>query len=178
MKILIDDKISIELIDAQHAAPIFDVVDKNRNHLRPWLPFVDRMQDMHFAEGFVKGTIQRNREGTEFAFVILESGQVIGRIGIYKIDLQNKLGEIGYWLAKEKEGNGIIFKSCIALINFCFCDLQLNRVEIKCATENLRSNAIPKKLNFTKEGTLREAEWLYGKFVDLNLYALLKKNYL
>ena len=174
MIINIDENIKIELITENHSQPIFDIVDKNRIHLRQWLPFVDRMQTVEFAENFVKGTMQRNKDGNEFAFVIIENDKVIGRIGVYKIDGQNKIGEIGYWLAENLQGKGIITKSCKALIDFCFSDLQLNRIEIKCGTENFKSKTIPEKLNFTREGVIREGELLYDKFIDLNLYSLLK----
>ena len=174
MIINIDENIKIELINENHSQPIFDIVDQNRIHLRQWLPFVDRMQTVEFAENFVKGTMQRNKDGNEFAFVIIENDKVIGRIGVYKIDGQNKIGEIGYWLAENLQGKGIITKSSKALIDFCFSDLQLNRIEIKCGTENFKSKTIPEKLNFTREGVIREGELLYDKFIDLNLYSLLK----
>ena len=71
MIINIDENIKIELINENHSQPIFDIVDQNRIHLRQWLPFVDRMQTVEFAENFVKGTMQRNKDGNEFAFVII-----------------------------------------------------------------------------------------------------------
>lgn len=174
MTINIDQNIKLELITENHAQPIFDLVDRNRTHLREWLPFVDRMQSVAFAENFVKGTIQRNKDGHEFAFVIIENDTVIGRIGVYKIDGQNKIGEIGYWLAENAQGKGIITKSCQSIIDFCFSGLQLNRIEIKCGTENYKSKTIPEKLNFTKEGVIRQGESLYDNFIDLNIYSLLK----
>ena len=100
--------------------------------------------------------------------------QSIGRIGISKIDYQNKIGEIGYWLAENSQGKGIIHKSIRTIIDFCFTDLKLNRIEIKCATENIQSKNIPEKFNFTKEGVIRQGELLYDKYVDLILYSLLK----
>lgn len=176
MTITVDHDIKLELITENHAQSIFDIVDRNRTHLREWLPFVDRMQTVQFAENFVKGTMQRNQEGNEYAFVIVANDKVIGRIGVYKIDSQNKIGEIGYWLAEGVQGKGIITKSCKSIIDFCFSDLQLNRIEIKCGTENHKSKVIPEKLNFTKEGVIRRGELLYGKFIDLNLYSLLKSD--
>src|SRR4051812_17768143 len=100
MTIEIDDTIRIELIEERHAQSIFNMVDKNRNHLRPWLPFVDKMQTVGFAENFVKGTMERNSNGNEFAFVIFNKDEMVGRVGIYKIDHQNKIGEIGYWITE------------------------------------------------------------------------------
>jgi ribosomal-protein-serine acetyltransferase len=174
MKIKVDEKLRIELINEKHAQLIFEMVDKNRIHLREWLPFVDNMQSVEFSENFVKGTMQKNKDGIEYAFVIFENEIAIGRIGVYKIDKQNKIGEIGYWLVEYMQGKGIVTKACKAIIDFCFMDLNLNRMEIKCGTENLKSKTIPERLNFSKEGIIRQGELLYGKFIDLNLYSLLK----
>ena len=176
MTITIDNNLKLELITENHAQPIFDMVDANRTYLRPWLPFVDRMQTVEFAQNFVKGTMQRNKEGNEYAFVIIENENVIGRIGVYKIDGQNKIGEIGYWIIEGLQGKGIVTKSCKAIIDFCFSDLQLNRIEIKCGIENFKSKIIPEKLSFTKEGIIRQGELLYDTFIDLNLYSLLKSD--
>ncbi len=175
MHIKVDESISIELINGNHAPGIFEMVNNNRAHLREWLPFVDRMQDLAFAENFVKGTMQRNKDGYEYAFVIMHNGKMAGRIGVYKIDSQNKIGEIGYWVIQDGVGKGIVTRSCSAIIDFCFHKLKLNRIEIKCGTENYRSQAVPERLNFKKEGIIREGELLYDKFIDLFLYALIKE---
>ena len=178
MQIKIDDKIRIELIEEKHAQSIFNMVNENRNHLRQWLPFVDRMQTVAFAQNFVHGTMQKNKAGNEFAFVIFENDRMIGRIGVYKIDRQNKIGEIGYWIIEGAQGKGIITKSCQALIDYCFNELDLNRIEIKCGTKNIKSKTIPERLKFTQEGIIRQGELLYDKYIDLNLYALLKSEIL
>jgi ribosomal-protein-serine acetyltransferase len=177
MIITIDDNIRIELIEEQHTQSIFDMVHTNRNYLRPWLPFVDAMQTVDFARNFVKGTMQRNNNGNEWAFVIFYMDIMVGRIGVYKIDTQNKIGEIGYWIIENAQGKGIVTKSCKALMDFCFTHLHLNRIEIKCGTENLKSKAIPERLNFTHEGIIRHGEYLYDRFIDLNLYSFLKNEF-
>jgi ribosomal-protein-serine acetyltransferase len=64
------------------------------------------------------------------------------------------------------------------MLDYGFKDLGLNRIEIKCAVENLKSARVPEKLNFTKEGILRQAELLNGKFVDLYLFSLLKNEWI
>ncbi|RTY89129.1 GNAT family N-acetyltransferase [Flavobacterium sp. GT3R68] len=176
MEIKIDENLRIELINESHSQAIFNMVDQNRTHLREWLPFVDRMESVLFAENFVKGSMQRNKDGVEYAFVIIDHETVVGRIGVYKIDNQNKIGEIGYWLVENLQGKGIVTKTCKALIDFCFSELELNRMEIKCGTENHKSKTIPEKLNFTHEGVIRQGELLFDKFIDLNLYSFTKSD--
>jgi ribosomal-protein-serine acetyltransferase len=50
-------------------------------------------------------------------------------------------------------------------------------MEIHCATGNTRSSAVPKRLGFTFEGTLREAQLLDGRYVDLDVYSMLRREY-
>ena len=49
----------------------------------------------------------------------------------------------------------------------------LQKIDIRCATDNKKSRAIPDRLGFTHEGTLRRAEHVYGQWYDLEVYSLL-----
>lgn len=89
----------------------------------------------------------------------------------------NAKTSIGYWLGAEFEGRGIMVRSCRALIDYLFKELKLNRVEIRTAPGNKKSQAIPKKLGFTEEGTIREYEKLYTQFVDHVVYSMLAKDW-
>jgi ribosomal-protein-serine acetyltransferase len=62
-------------------------------------------------------------------------------------------------------------------VDYAFSGLKLNRVEIACATENKKSQAIPKRLGFTEEGIARQAEWLYDHYVDHIVYGLLASDW-
>jgi ribosomal-protein-serine acetyltransferase len=60
-----------------------------------------------------------------------------------------------------------------ALLRHGFRTLKLNRIEIRAGVRNRRSRAIPERLGFRHEGTLRQAEWLADRFVDHAVYGLL-----
>ena len=177
MNIIVESNLKLELINESHASSVFEMIDRNRDFLKQWLSFIPRMQSVEFIQEFIKGSIHRNSEGVEYAFVIFENEIAIGRIGIYKIDSQNKIGEIGYWLVENAQGRGIVSSCCKALIRFCFNTLPLNRIEIKCGVENKKSQSVPERLHFTCEGKIRQGEWLNNKFIDLNLFSLLKSEW-
>jgi ribosomal-protein-serine acetyltransferase len=63
------------------------------------------------------------------------------------------------------------------LIDYAFNRLKLNKVEIYCAENNIKSQAVPKRFGFTKEGVIREAEFLYDRFVNLEIYGLLSREW-
>ena len=175
MVIILNNQVYLELIDAKHAQGIFDIADKNRQYLGTWLTWVARMQNVSFIEKFVSGVLERHAEGLEWAFVIIKNDVIIGRITIHKIDGYNQIGEIGYWIAENQQGQGIASQSCTQVIKFAFEKLKLNRLEIKCGTDNKESQRIAERLGFTHEGVMQQAELLNGQFINLNLYALLKK---
>jgi ribosomal-protein-serine acetyltransferase len=93
------------------------------------------------------------------------------------IDWAPRRGEMGYWLAADAQGQGLVTSACRALIQHAFIDYDLNRLEIRCATNNARSRAIPEKIGFVCEGVLRQVEWLYDHFVDHALYAQLRQDW-
>lgn len=173
----VDPHTRLDLIAAHHAERLFELIDRNRVYLRERLTFVDFMSSLTDVQQFVLWSKTRHEAGTEFAFVILSADAVIGRIGIYKIDGQHKIGEIGYWIAEKEQGKGIITRCSRAIIEFGFSTIDLNRLEIKCGTQNVKSKHIAEALHFTKEGIIRQGEYLNGKYVDLYLYSLLKKEY-
>jgi ribosomal-protein-serine acetyltransferase len=71
------------------------------------------------------------------------------------------------------EGKGLVTTACQVMIDHAFHELGLNRVVISCASDNQRSRAIAEKLGFTREGILRQSDWLKDGFVDQVVYGIL-----
>lgn len=63
-------------------------------------------------------------------------------------------------------------KSMKVLINYAFDGLKFNKIEVGVAAENIKSRAIPEKLGFTREGVLRDYEYINGRFLDRIIYGL------
>ena len=175
--IVVSDSIQLKPMLEEHASMLFQLVDRNRKQLRAWLPWVDVMQSAEQFEQFIRGAGTREKEGLEASWLIFHNGVLAGRIGIHYINQQNEQGAIGYWLGQDFEGNGIVTRACEKVIAYGFQRLRLNRIELKCGTGNQKSAAIPQRLGFTKEGVLREAELVNGRFIDLYLFSLLRSEW-
>jgi ribosomal-protein-serine acetyltransferase len=59
------------------------------------------------------------------------------------------------------------------LLNLAFTSLGMNRVEIACGTKNLKSQAVAERLGFTREGVIRQAEYVNDSFVDHIIYGMI-----
>jgi ribosomal-protein-serine acetyltransferase len=169
----IDEDISMELLEARHAKDLYRLADANREHLREWLPWVDKIRSVEDTEVFIQETRSQLSNNNGFQTVIRFHEDLVGTIGHHSIDWNNLSTSLGYWLARDAQGNGIITKSCRVFLDHAFTELSLHRVEIRCAVENGRSRAIPERLGFRSEGIIRDAEWLYDHFVDHAIYGLL-----
>ncbi len=179
MKTLASQNGEIQLapITEKDAKPLFSIVDSNRGIFRKWLPWVDETKSVEDIEKFVRSTIKQAKEGIGLVFAIRYQGVVVGVISFNHVHKNDRKATIGYWLNPACQGKGIMTEACRLLISYGFDALHLNRVEIGCAVENTKSCAIPERLGFTKEGVIRDSEWLYDHFVDHNFYGLLKRDW-
>lgn len=174
LEIEIDEKLSLREIQVTDAPAIFDIIDLNREYLRQWLPFVDSAKKVENIEGFIKNILGHPYETRELTYVIIYENVIVGLIGFVRSDKANKRTEIGYWLAEDCQGNGIVTTACQTLVDAAFRVLNVNRVQIKVARENEKSRKIPQRLGFVLEGVERQGEWVNDRFHDLELYSLLR----
>lgn len=101
-----------------------------------------------------------------------------GLIGFIRSDTHNKKTEIGYWMSQYAQGKGIMTKCVKALCHIAFEELDMNRIQIKCAIGNTPSSNIPKRLGFYFEGIERDGEiYAQDTFRDLEVYSLLKNDF-
>lgn len=152
---------------------LFDVVEANREHLRRFLFWVDYNTRPEGSELFITTANQKARDGSELHLGIYHYGKIVGTVGFHAIDYINSATEIGYWLAKEHEGKGLVTLSCKALIRFAFVTLGLHRIELRSACHNQKSKQIAERLGFTKEGVARQSCKLTSGFHDMEVYSLL-----
>ncbi len=170
---IITDEISISLAIPHHAEAIFALTDRNRQYLRRWLPWLDGTKAASDTKPFLDQQLLRFARGEALLATVFYRGALAGVAGFHLIDRANRIGSIGYWLGEEFNGKGIMTSVVGELIGIGKAFYSLQRIEIRCATDNLRSRAIPERLGFTHEGTLRRAERLYERCLDLEVYVLL-----
>ena len=156
------------------ATDLFNVVDKNRDLLAPWLGWVD----------FVKGpedefsVVQSVAQADTCKYFIYVGTQLAGMLGIVQEYKSKNTIEIGYWLDKDAYGRGIMTHAVKKVVGLAFDVLGVNRVEIQAAIGNLKSRAIPQRLGFNQDGILRQREVVRpGVVYDIAMYSKLKSEW-
>lgn len=170
----ITNEILLRPLQVDDASEMYNTIDAQREYLGQWLPFVASTTSMAVTKAFVDSTV----DADDKTYTIRKSNKFVGLIGFKAIDKANRKTEIGYWLSEEYQGLGIMTRAVERLCRYAFEELEINRVQIKCAVGNISSSNIPKRLGFHFEGIERAGELFSdGCFADIEVYSLLKNEY-
>ena len=162
------DGVEVRWLDPSDAEAVYSVVERDRERLSirmPWAEGATVTSTRMFIEGDGSG---RNLD----ALGIYVDDSYVGGIGA-RPDPMHGDCEIGYWISSAFEGRGLVTRATTALIEHLFADVGLHRITIRAAPDNDRSRAIPERLGFTYEGTMREAGRSSPGYHDLRVYGLL-----
>lgn len=174
-KCIINEDIELRLLEVRHSEELFQLTDDSRNSLREWLPWIDSTKTVENTKGFIEATLKQFCNNDGFQAGIWYKGELAGVVGLHTINWTNKSTSLGYWLGESFQGKGLMTKSCKEVINYSFNELNLKRIEIRVATGNEKSLAIPHRLGFKKEGCLAKSELLYDKYVDHYVFGLINE---
>jgi RimJ/RimL family protein N-acetyltransferase len=135
-----------------------------------------------YEDGIAEAWLATHKTGFEdgtlavFAIVLRESGQLVGAIGL-EIDRRFKLAELGYWIGKPFWNRGYATEAAIGIIRYGFTSLELNRIASRHFTRNPASGRVMQKAGMQHEGMARQSMIKWGKYEDLQLYAILREDW-
>lgn len=118
----------------------------------------------------------RQGKGVVYAMTLKEGGNLIGAISLMGLILGHK-AELGYWVGVPYWGKGYCTEAGKALLGYGFSVLDLNRIHACYFTRNPASGRVMKKLGMSYEGTQRQHTLKWGKYEDITLMAILKKEW-
>ena len=176
MNLTVDKEIILKDLNIKNAGSLFALIDSGRIYLREWLSWVDETNAIEDSILYIQSVSQGNVYTGRYVLEIWYKNKLAGLIDFHNGNKINMAVEIGYWLGKSYQGKGIMTRSCKKCIEYAFNEMGFNRIIIKCAVGNLKSQAIPKRLGFKFEGIEKEGQNLNGRFTDLVVFSKLKED--
>ncbi len=153
-------------------------IDMSIDHLLSWMPWAqNEPTDLQAKIDLIRRFRGQFDLGQDFVYGIFNADetQVLGGTGLHT-RLGSDAREIGYWVRSDRINQGIATETAAALTRIVFEVDRLDRVEIHCDAENVRSAAVPRKLGFTHEATLRKRK-VAGHVRDTMVWTLLADEY-
>ena len=136
--------------------------------------------DLAVAEAMIQRDLDGMPAGDHIRLALERSrdGRLVGLCSLFAFHLTCRRAEIGYMLARDCWGQGLMHEALCALLDYGFGVLDLNRVEADIDPRNTGSERTLRRLGFQLEGTLRERWIVDGEVSDTGLYGLLRRDWL
>jgi RimJ/RimL family protein N-acetyltransferase len=103
-----------------------------------------------------------------------QTDEFLGSIGTREISRPDGRWDIGYFLAPEARGRGVMTRAVRMLTEWAFDNLPVDRLEITTEPANAASRAVAERAGYTFEGVLRSHTMIKGTRRDMAMYSLLR----
>ncbi len=174
--LVIEPNLELRHFELHHADILFALIDSSRVHLRRYLGFVDRAT-LITIEDFIRRSREKYVRDGSGDFGVWLGDELVGLVSLFDLNTVHRKAEIGYWIGVAFAGRGVITKAVSSLLNYAFCELGLNRIQLCCAADNKPSARVGDKLGFTFEGVAREDRNLRGSRVSHQVWSLLARDW-
>lgn len=139
------------------------------NNLRDGLPYPYTEKD---AEDYITAMLCADKSAV-FAYAICLEDRAVGSIGAFRqSNIHFRTAELGYYLAREYWGRGIVTEAVRQLCERVFAQTDILRIYAEPFSDNVGSRRVLEKAGFQLEGILRRNACKNGRVLDMALYAL------
>lgn len=144
-------------------------------NLRDGLPYPYTEQD---ALAFISAMLSSEEDST-FAFAVVVDGSAVGSIGAFRQrNIHSRTAELGYYVAEPLWGKGVMSRAVALLCDYVFSHTDILRIYAEPFSHNAASRRVLEKNGFCHEGTLRHNAVKNGAVTDMEMYALLREDWL
>lgn len=151
------DDVALRGLEPWQGEVFFAHVEANRSHLAPWMGWVESVVDLPSATEWLQRYADKQSRDEGRIFGIWRGAELLGSVLFRTFDAKAGGCEIGCWLGKGAEGNGLMTLAARTLLDWAFGERGMVRVEWRTFPENTRSIAVALRLGMTQEGVLRKA---------------------
>lgn len=176
--IQVDEEIELKQVELSDAPDLNSIIDMNREYFGRWLPFVHYTVGVQNSEDVVVTMVNVANLEPEHVFMIKYNQMPAGLVAFRNVDNTNRKLDMSYWLSAPFHKRGIVFRSVLALMDYAYYKLNVNKIVLRCPVGNYESGNIPRRIGFQLEGIERAGEMMPDEsFIDLEVYGMLKKDY-
>ncbi len=149
------DELTIRCYQPSDAEALRDAMAASKEHLLPWMQWAaDEPQSLDEKLDLIRKFRGQLDLGGDAVYGIFVGDELVGGIGIHQ-RVGPGAGELGYWVHVDHVRRGIATRSAAAATRIGFELLEFARMEIHTEPDNVASAAIPARLGYELEATLR-----------------------
>jgi RimJ/RimL family protein N-acetyltransferase len=174
------ERLIIRCYNPSDAPLLQESVAESRSHLLPWMPWAegDPAETLDAKINRLRRFRANFDSDKDYTYGIfdLQEKQLLGGSGLHT-RLSGEALEIGYWIHVDHVNKGYATELSTALTRVAFEVCAVERMEIHCSADNLRSASVPRKLGYVHEGNRRRLGWTAGQPVDSMVWSMFRDEY-
>jgi ribosomal-protein-alanine N-acetyltransferase len=151
------------------------VRSRNAEWLRPWdatMPPGSSRPAGSYRQ-VARRLLRLARQGQALPFAIEVDGRFAGQVTVNNIVRGSaQFASIGYWLGREFAGRGVMPTAVAMVIDHCFAEVGLHRIEICIRPENSNSLRVVEKLGIREIGYAPLFLHIDGDWRDHRIFAV------
>lgn len=168
------DNYKIQLLETDKYQAFFSLIDNNRPRLEDFFAgTVSKCKTLDDTRDYCKAIAKRIEEKSYFPFMIIDTktNDYVGLVDVKNIDWNVPKAELGSFIDKNYESQGIVTKTGRLVVNHLVETFKFKKLLCRANRRNLGSISVILKIGFELEGTIRnDYRTTKGEIVDLNYY--------
>ena len=107
-----------------------------------------------------------------------EVWQLAGNAGLFHLERNNRSAEFGIFIGdKSRWDKGYGTEVLQVFLEHAFDTLNLNRVDLRVFATNARAIRSYEKAGLVPEGTMRQAVFRHGQYIDVHIMSILRSEW-
>jgi ribosomal-protein-serine acetyltransferase len=173
-----DGVISLRPYRKEDEAELYEAVRESLAELTPWMPWCHPDYSIEETRQWLSSRDEVREGGTDYGFRIADArtDRLLGGVGLSQINALYRSANLGYWIRTSAAGRGVATRAARLVARFGFEELELIRIEIVAAVDNLASQRVAEKVGAVREGLMRKALFIHGTAHDAVLTSLVAED--
>lgn len=163
-------KITVQPVVVSDAPALFSLIERNRQAFLPWFPWVAQTVTLEQEQQFLNYARSQSAAGQMAMFTIRIADTVVGAIDVHNIDSDNHHGELGYWLAANQQGQGIMTEAVEMVVDLAKTKLHLHTLIIFADVKDQKSIAVAQRCGFKLVGVVPDYIYVATSWRNCGMY--------
>ena len=178
-RLIAGDLVTLREFTLEDADQVFEAAYSSRAEIARWLPWCHANYRREETVAYLSSLPAAWASSAEFSFAIIENatGRFVGGCGINQLDWLHLRANLGYWIRTDAAGRGLATAAVLALAPAALEDLDLERVEIWAAVDNLPSRRVAEKCGAKLEAVARRRLRMRDHQQDAAGYAFVRSDF-
>ena len=157
---------------------MYEAVRESIAELSIWMPWWLSEYSFEECKAWIEAQPEKWEQEVSYSYAIIDprDNHLLGGCGLTIKDKSFRIADLAYWVRTSRTKQGVATRAALLTAQFGFNELEMNRIEIVIAVDNIASQRVAEKTGAAKEGVLRNRLIVNDKTSDAVIFSLIPQD--